>query len=662
MNNTTVDGLWLLSLTEKTYWDELEKFPNTFLTVKCTDGDAKVHRRMLQWAWPILEFIITYNVHLSKDLLPNEDDIPTAGTYEDLLSINLKYTYAQLKGAIPLVRIGELGVNISRVMANASRRIEEYSSALDAEDYHDLIYAETIASARNKVVKLAADKCTPQVISAEIKASYQTLKDYVKYDGLINHHDNGVVHLMVSETCKPVQLNQGVMVVGYTSDVNSDFFPMPVVSNYAIGLNSVFSFAANAASGAKSLMYSHTPMQDTEYLHRLVQQISSCFNEVIYGDCGSDVTVRILVTDANSHSLIGKYHVVSEKLNEVTDNNHKELVGTTINARVVTGCLVPDKGAVCTACGGAVTMALRKWASVGWSFTTRTFSPVSQAVLGVKHSDMTSISDVVELSRGVVDHLIASDDNAGLRFDKAGYQLGFKVKNGVVRIDEVLSMSDAEFNNINPWDFLSVFDVIINHEDGVTINFEGQVLERKDEITLSVNLLRWIRLNPKVVTYEYLARKQLACWIDLTEYPHTEKVFITKFAHYDMLKLFSAVETFIKGRTKTQSGGNNHITEYINFNQAVTRFWELYSSKIPINRCVLELAMYAFTVTDPSSDDWSPYRGDGDCYFAPMMSIFEHRSLSTMLGSESIHEVLATPQASTVTNRVASHYDPFFMM
>jgi hypothetical protein len=258
-------------------------------------------------------------------------------------------------------------------------------------------------------------------------------------------------------------------------------------------------------------------------------------------------------------------------------------------------------------------------------------------------------------------HLLPTDDTSGLRFTEPGYQLGFKLKDTLVRLDEVLTMPDSEFDSIDPWDYVNVFDVTIRHADGVTIDYEGSLLERREEFTLSKELMQWLRNNPKAVSYDVSSRKVMSTWVDLSDYPKENKVFVNKFAHYDMLKLFSSIESFIKGRTNSRIKTGEYITDFNSFGEALKSFWGIYSHKLPINLCVLELSLYPFTVTDPDNDDWSPFRGEGYCHFAPMVDLFDNRSLSTKLGSEKIQGVLASAKASTSTNRLASHYDDFFV-
>lgn len=659
-----VDGLWLLGLDEHNYMSEIGKYPNEMLKVKVADGVVDIHRRMLQWWWPISGFIRKWGAPLTKALMPGVDDVSTDSTFQSLLSENLKATDLYLKSVVPLTKIAGDVVDICRIMDESSREIEHYASALNASDYSELLYSSRVQEIRRELIEVGKSSRVPAVVGAAFTNAYSKLNEYI-YSGeaIKEFPDNGLIAMMYSDTAKRLQINQGLIGVGYGSDVNSTFFPHAMFQNYAEGLNSVFAFAANAASGAKSLMYSHTPMKDTEYLHRLVQVVSSCFNKAHYGDCGSKVTYPLLLTKKNSKYVVGKYYLENGKLKEVTAANHKSLVGKTIHVRTVKGCLCP-KGEVCTACGGSITRAISEWASVGWSYTTRAYSKVSQSVLSVKHSDLTSVGEAAMMAVELEGHMTATEDNQALTFKGQGYRIGFRVNDNkskdVVRINELMSMTPEEFENADIWKFLEVTTARFENKDGVSLSYDGNIIDRGDEVTVSRKVMEYIRLNPDRLTYEFAGGKKLDVWLDLDDYPAGSPVLVSKFAHYDMLKLFALVESFVKGRANTKSATGMYLNEFTDFGTATKRLWDIYMHKLPTNLCVIELSLYPFTVTDPDNGDWSPYRGDGDCHFSTMDKLFDHRSLAAKFGSENIIEALATPEATVIKDRVSSHFDGFF--
>ena len=670
----TLDTFWLLSLTEDNYYEAIDKEVSTKALIQCQDGVVEITKELLLWTWPYLTFAKEYNTPLVVEHFVSNDAVPTKHLHKDMLSFATQHAYEYLKGSVPYHEISRLAVDVTRMQMNSAiKYLSRYTISLDAEDYFDVLSSPTM----NKLLKTLEETVNNARTNAErgkaFTTAYKAMQDYIMGPGLKEHPNNGLVHLAVSSTCKMIQLNQGLVAVGFGSDVDSSFFPPPILDSYASGLTGVFPFVANCRSGAKALMYSHDPMKQTEYLHRLVQMISASFNRVYLGDCGSTSTYPVRVTKVRSKHLIGKYFIDAKLgLQELTHDNVGTYIDKTINVRHVAGCKVPDYTGVCVCCGGAVTNSLGKSAKVGWAMTTRNFSSTSQAVLSVKHSDLTSVGLATPLNPNLHLYLESTEDGNGVRFDRNhNYQVGIHVPNKLkgrelygTKLHELFHLNEEELKDINPWDYSSFYAAEISRQDESMEPITQSILAKREEVCLSKEVLEYIYHNPEAMQLTTQTRQRKQYLIDLNGLNDGVTIFTTKFCHADTLKMFEVVNSFIrssesKGGVGEPSAGRI-LKSFHTFGDASLYMFDLLVEKLGINLSVVELSLYPFTVTDPANGDYTPVRNTNSCQFESIDTLFDQRSLSAKLGSETIDTVLGSPSFSARTKRVPSDYDTLF--
>lgn len=667
MKDMEIDPSWLINtLTEENHFIEITTLPAEWLIVPCADGKVRIHKRMLAFTWPHLIWVKQYPCPLSVCMFPGPDDLPIESTHQYLMTSICTYVHDYHKGKYSYQELSQLGTApVRMLLAGMVNNLESYPGSLDITDYHELLTDPTMVGIRGRLEETVESGATPGDVGRAISQAYREMHEFINDVAIDRYRDSGLIQLIASGTCKAVQLNQGLMAVGYGSDVNSNFFPTPILENYSTGLKSVFSFVANTRSGAKSLMYAHEPMKTTEYLHRLTQLVSAVFNKIYYGDCGSTITYPVMVTKDREKGLIGKYFIDCGELKEMTKAVIPEYRGRIINVRNPTGCLVPDHAGCCSVCGGAVTNSLGSTAKVGWTMTTSTFSQASQKVLSVKHSDMTSVGLPSRVNPNLAHWLAPSDKVNGLVFDSnPQYQIGIHIPNNHkgrellgTKLHELHHLRAADIHNIDPWDYSSFYAAEISRVDGLELPIEERILENYEEVALSKELLEYIWRNPDVMTLTTKKRKRRYYNIDLSGYNQDLPVFITRFSHKDTLKLFNAIKTFIRSSENDQALA---LDSFTTFGSAVLYFYDMVCNDINVNLATVELALYAFTANDPVNGDYRPARGSNSCQFANIDTLLNNRSLSAKLGSEEIDQVLATTAFAARSYRMPSALDSLF--
>jgi len=673
MSVDKIDSFWLLSLTEENYFKEIDTRVSDKAVIECQDGIVEISKELLQWSWPYLIFNKEYNVPLTMGHFCDTDAVTTKHLHKDMLKFATKYAHRYLEHAVPYNEISRLGPDVTRMQMNSAiGYLSRYAISLDAEDYHQVLKHPVIAKILRELKQTIDNARTNSERGKAFTKAYGEMQEYMMGDAFRDMPLNGLVHLVLSGTCKMVQLNQGIIGVGFGSDIDSTFFQEPILDSYATGLTSVFSFMANCRSGAKALMYSHDPMRKTEYLHRLVQMISASFNKVYLGDCGSTVTYPVRLTEKRKKGVIGKYFIDPKRgLTELTEDNVNHYVGQTLQVRHPAGCKVPDPTGTCSVCGGAVTNSLGREAKVGWAMSTRNFSATSQAVLSVKHSDLTSVGLATPLNPALEKYLVSSEDGEGIHFDNnREYQVGIFVPNKPkgrelygTKLHELTHLSSQELEDASPWSYSGFYSAQISRTDGLMEAVELPILAKREEVCLSKEVLKYIHENPGVMRITTHARGRKMYTIDLSMFNNNVPVFTTKFSHADTLKMFEVVDSFVRSSKRTNSNEpapGKVLKDFHNFGDACLYMFDLLNDKLGINLSVIELSLWPFTVTDPENGDYTPVKGTNNCQFESIDELFNQRSLSAKLGSEEIDKVLTVPAFSARKKRVPSAYDALF--
>lgn len=651
----------IVELPEDTYMDTLIVKSGIKVVVECYDGSVETTYGLLMFSWAYFNFNRIYNVPVSVMQIPELDSIPNNKLHFKLANTGLKLTYDYLEGKVPLNEISESGYDILCNQINkAILYLEEYSMTLDAEDYLELEdYPEMVEvkAEMHKGIKL--NRTSGGKFNA-IQTAYSKFKDILTNGLRTPLKDNGIVHLNLSGTSKLTQLNQGIVSRGFASDVNSDFFAEPIPESFSEGLNDPYAYALETCSGAKASMYQKDPMSDTEYLHRLVQMISASFQNLHLGDCGSTVTYPATITKEYTPYIIGKYYLEAGQVIEVTRANVDSLVGKTVNFRMPSGCKVEDNNGACSICCGASSLSLSKGANLGHTASTKFMGTGSQKVLSVKHEDLASLSIAMRIGSQFINYLEVAPNNREVMLKRRDLTLAIPV-DSAQHIRYIYTVDDVNELNINELSSITTIDLTENTEDGYGEVYSGGVGDAGEVVNLSPKFLEYLKQDHKRLVIQPYKRKRYY-FIDLSDFPVEDSIFLTPFKHFDMLIQHRLTKRFLyspKGDPKPGEELGPRLTDYNTFGEAALALLDLTKDKLGINLAVLEMAIYSYTVRDPNNYDFRPVKGSNICEFMSMEPLYNHRSLAAKLVSEKQVDVLKSPLLITNRKRSSHPMDEF---
>ncbi len=657
----------LLARTDENNMDEVDAVED--IKVICHDGEVITTNRHIQYLHGFLHFNRTYNVPVYAKQVFTKDYIPTPNGHTAASELAMDIVWKHLKGTKVKHEIAPCWTKVNDSHNNAViADIEHFAATIDAEDLIRIVREPNIAKERAEMKRVLASEVGPEEKSNAIIYCNNYIIAYVKEHGRILWPYSGTCQHVAAESIKLDQLCQLSNVVGYTTEINSEIYPLPIAESFAEGMNYAYTYATNSSLGKKSIMYNKSPISDTETLNRLVQQMASQVENVHVGDCGSTKTSPMLVTGTTGKALIGMYHLPhgSTKAELVTDDVVKQYMGKVIYLRTVAGCDQNDKVGVCSTCGGAPTTNLVADYNVGGASSCLVLGRNSQVVLKTKHVDIINFNSEESLADEVSDFMTLSSNgkyiyfkdncaNADISFLATRKRKQDKSSNGEF-LQTVLSIKTLD--NAELTSFGEVTNLTITPNNGLDEEVTDVQIKQGSSANFSFELLDFIRKNPEKLTMKRYGSDKTAYQISLKGFDNRNPVFNMPFKHYDALSLHKQLETFFLSPGDKVPG--EVLTDYTSFGEALAKLTRMTYPSLKINMSVLQMLLLAFTVADRSKHDYRlSFKGDR-CEFGKMETIRRNRSLSVVTIASGQSEVLGHLGPLLNDNMVPHQYDTHF--
>lgn len=308
--------------------------------------------------------------------------------------------------------LGKMAYDISNIMYNdLTVKLEEYVTSLDIVDF--------ISITRNPVIKEAIDNM--EANQDGINKVYETIEDQFKNNPQLI--DNPVVKAVNSGIVNKLQTLQCVGPRGFLTDIDSNIFKDPIKASFTTGLRKLHDNMIESRSAAKALMFSESPLQQSEYFSRRQQIICQNVRNLHTGDCGSDKYLDWYVRDDRYEgstkisncdlvTIQGKYYLDPDtnklKVVRVSD---RHLIGKTLKLRsVIAGCNHPDPYGICEVCYGETGLALPTNSNLGHAACVSMTADIGQSILSTKHYDGSSVVEGIVLDMNSKKYLSAPSD------------------------------------------------------------------------------------------------------------------------------------------------------------------------------------------------------------------------------------------------------------
>lgn len=474
---------------------------------------------------------------------------------------------------------------------------------------------------------------------------------------------NGLKLLGASKSISAHQTGQLIGIRGFTKDIDSGVFPLPVDVSYIEGLTTLYDSATESRSAATSKLLTEAPLETSEHYNRIMQLHCSATHSVVGKSCVDWKTVKWDVEEDQFLLLNGKYHMVDGVAKVIRKDNFAELVGTTIQMRDVMGCNNEDPQTCCHTCLGLISLVMPPHTNVGVALSSAYNKRISQRLLSNKHYEASSYSVYLEMDSSLSKWLRQDqEDRSVLRLERTS-------KNRIImRVgwDSVPRIAQVNLTNVDelaPSRISNCKTVCFGEmgEDGtswVVIPEELDVAVAGAGAHFSTELLRYLSVNEWTSDASFI-------YIDLSKWDKRQPLLNTPRRGDNVFLYLSEIKSFIVAAgEKGDNDRKTNITNYRTRSAALAELVSVVRSRDEfknVNMCCISIYARACMVVDEQAGNYCLPRANDKFEFVNANRILQKRSLSCALAYNWQDKVLISPEWYIDKPRMPNMFDPFIV-
>ncbi len=530
---------------------------------------------------------------------------------------------------------------------------EKYVTSIDILDF--------IEVNEHPAVKESFKNLEPTALS--IDKSYRTIMDVVNNDPSLNN--NALVKATKSKIVNKNQVLQCVGPRGFISEVDGAIMQIPVTRSYTQGMRTLYNTIAESRTAAKSLYFSESPLQDSEYFARRLQFVSMHVEGIYRGDCGSNRYLNWTIKPEQFRDgksiypgdlkfMIGKYYL-NEETNTlgIITKDSTDLIGKTVKLRSVLNCKHPDSHKVCSVCFGEMSENVPDYANLGHMCAATMTNQSTQSVLSTKHLDNSSSFDPIIYNENLLKYFKTGTKNTTSNYLFRQDVLSKNLKLVISR-DEAFGLTDILLTDtpedISPSRISSVKEIGVAilemSQDSPEILYIGQY---NRNCILTTEFLIYAKEN------KWEVNAQNAFVFDMSKWDHNKPVFKLPDMEYSYSNHSHQIARIIESRMK-------EIEERSKPESAVLTLIELFdlvNSKISVNIALLEVIIYAMMVADRTSGNYFLARNSENASLGVSDDVIHNRSMSLVYAYEEQYRLIEDPKSFFQDGRPDSIFDVF---
>lgn len=492
---------------------------------------------------------------------------------------------------------------VNRIYVNLVCNISNYVTTIDAVDFVDLVKSKEVGDIFSRLVPL------PESVD-------KTYKEVKKHMSTIETK-NKFVAAYRSKAINENQSNQCIGPRGYVTDVNRSVFKEPILSGFIEGLNSLYDMIAESLTATKALNASETQIKTSEYGSRRVQLFTMILDRAIYGDCGTDETIDLYITDKRFKNMKGVYYKnESGSLSYIKgDGTDNHLIGNIIKIRTPLGCKLAKPNHICTTCLGKVSENIKSNSNVGYTFTSYLFEKLTQKLLSKKHFTM-SVRKILMALDPITDKYLRTGGDNELYFkdnvDLSKLTMILPHKD-LIRLNDVLNIAhtNVSMSKIGELSEVNLIDKDISNVTPIKLIISTSV----GNSVLSKEFIDYI----KSISVEYDIKDNFV--VDMSNFDRTKPVFHNQMKEEDILSLVKTITNIIE---KTKNKKDDLEDKFINLFDTIIETMEC-------NITAIGVLIYAYTAYNLAEDNYSLGRFSPTPMSAKNNEIVPNRSISQFL-------------------------------
>jgi len=629
-----------LNYTREQVWSEFT-INNKYTPIRFCDG--YVHNMFYKdiiynyYIWQLYKLCpsvpILYEHTISKYL---ENNYYNADTHITLLEKNFRHIVATLNIKTynekePLLKMSYNIVNM--IYNDIIFNIPEYVTTIDAIDFIEVVELDEIKKIHANL------KPTP----ISIEEAYNKIANVLNS---INDTENMFIHAYKSKTINQNQANQCIGPRGFVTDVDRTVYKQPIMSGFIRGLNTIYEVAAESRTAAKANMANDTQIAKSEYISRRLQLLSMYVTKVIYGDCGSQEYMDILVTKGTIRNFAGKYYLDDDNKLKVVKGDEKHLEDKILRFRTIFGCKLENPHHVCSTCLGDISTTFENNSNLGNLVVMYVMEKLSQAVLSTKHLTHSVKAGEVHFEPLTAKYFyINKENNLYLQkdVDTKGLSIVLPSKD-VPKLIDVINLAHNRISVEKIGDISQVY--FVNETKNKVIKDRVSVAYNDRYCNITQEFLAYIKNN--IVLSD--ARGNFV--INLDNWDKSKPMFNMPMKEDNLINFVTNFASIVESETKKLKSP---------YEKADTLFTFL-NKKLNINFSIVEIITYSSSVYNRALQDYRLPRGSIHMATEKAKTISYGRSLSHLFSlQEQIEPIFAgNGDIFDPTNREDHPMDIFF--
>lgn len=528
--------------------------------------------------------------------------------------------------------------------------ITEYSAYVRSSSSFDFGYLYNYPP-----IKEAREAIQPNNLS--IKKGYDTVSRILLKDPAIAR--NSIVSDLRAGLLKMEQLLQILVVRGNNTDVDSHIYNRPIMGNYYAGIHDAAESMMESTLAAKAIIFTGAPLEQTEYANRKMQFTSQQIDLLVMNDCGARPHASIEITSGRFQDMEGLYYLDPKSGNQKPLRAHdkEELLNQTRLFRLPFSCKYRHLNTVCQKCYGDLAYSIPYGTNVGHVASTMTQSEVSQQVLKVKHSEASTVSDLININEDERPYILPGAEANEIRLNPRLARKGIKLL--------LRSVSSQGVANASKLPILKKADV----QEGVSVSRFSQFkdvtfeipAEGRQPMRYHVAVSRGARMS--YLTHDFLRfflnesfkiQDDGYYHITLDNWDFDKPVFEMPNRHGNMKDFAAEVEVFIRStRDSSQRhlGRLKQLKGYDDPVEAICDLHELISSKVSAHFTHIAIVMTTMMVPKNATTDWGIPSVDEPFKFAKYDQVINGRSLGPLFAYQGGRRLLEDLDSYGNTNR-----------
>lgn len=533
-------------------------------------------------------------------------------------------------------------------------RLEEYITSISIIDFMDIHFHPRVKEINDAL------KDDPYMNNEKITKAHADILNVLSTDETLVK--NPVARAAKHNLVKPAQIMQCVSARGYVTDVDNHRFPLPIRTGYVEGMRTFTEYLIESRTATTSEFMTATPMQQSEYLNRLLQMSTSVVKRVHPGDCGSkEYSMLVVDTKDKMKDMAGVHHFTQDG-EAVLTGEEDMLVGRVLKIRTIFTCKHPDRYGVCASCYGDLAYNLILSDNVGHTSAVELQADQTQLLMSHKHHTDSADSRAFVLAPEAQAYLSkkpAKPNNIYLkRFPKSSVKI-------LVYVDEGKNLDDLKhLENVNSIAADRIAKLtslgIILKKDGSETREVISVKADTRNASFSTEALEYIHKNGWTVNSAGSYVIDMDDWdVDLPLLTLPEEQFST-------VEYSKTIKKFVKGTTgakKPKPTDLKTIVQYDDISKALSAFHDLVALKLHVNFSHLTVIMYATRSQNPEEGDYNlPFpdnRSGGE--FTRHHEKMKNGNIAAAMAYEEQTSTLFNPRSYLFTKRPTHEFDALLL-